>query len=134
MTKALASANDYLQQLDLSYIARKMCSQHYPMPQWQPALAEICIMLYKRFLWLLIKYPEAKLVPTRDMDEVWHNHILYTKNYTQDCLSLFGRYIHHVPSDPDDSQEMSSVLAQFEETKKLYFQEFGEVLQVLTRD
>ncbi|GMH69954.1 hypothetical protein TrLO_g14444 [Triparma laevis f. longispina] len=32
------------------------------------------------------------------IDETWHRHILYTKNYTQYCFELCGAYVHH---DPD---------------------------------
>ncbi|MAZ40340.1 MAG: hypothetical protein CMF49_09515 [Legionellales bacterium] len=130
---SLDTAKDYLSRLDLSYLERKMCSSYYPMPQWQPKLAEVCVMLYKRFLWLLVKYPDVQLVPTRDIDEVWHNHILYTKNYTQDCQALCGRYIHHIPSDPDNTFELTSLSSNFEETKRLYQQEFNEPLKVLQR-
>ena len=30
-----------------------------------------------------------------DMDTVWHCHILQTQKYTQDCLAIFGHYLHH---------------------------------------
>lgn len=125
---------NYLQQLDLGYIRRKMCSPSYPLPRWQPELAATCEKLYKRFLWLIAKYPDERLVPTRDIDEFWHNHILYTSEYMHDCQAIVGKYIHHFPSDPDDEQELAKLVPQFKRTQEIYLQEFGEPLQVLVRD
>jgi len=130
---SLEQAKQYLDQLDLSYIKKKMCAEHYPMPRWQSELADVGEKLYKRYLWLLVKYPDQHLVPTRDIDEFWHNHILYTQRYTEDCEALFGRYIHHHPSDPDDNEDMTNITKQFQLTQKLYQQEFGENLQILKR-
>lgn len=33
----------------------------------------------------------------RDIDNMWHNFILYTQDYTQFCTYFFGEYLHHVP-------------------------------------
>ncbi|MCP4475537.1 MAG: hypothetical protein GY821_13430 [Gammaproteobacteria bacterium] len=72
-TIPLEQAQAYWQQLDLSYICHAMCSQHYSLPRWQPELAQACEQLYKRFLWLLVKYPGVVLAPTKAIDEFWHN-------------------------------------------------------------
>jgi hypothetical protein len=32
-------------------------------------------------------------------DLIWHEHMLDTKRYAQDCGRLFGRFLHHVPGD-----------------------------------
>lgn len=129
----LAEAESYLHQLDLGYVRNKMCSSHYPLPRWPEALALKCEQLYKRFLLLLLKHPREPLVPTRDMDEFWHNHILFTKNYTQDCLALYGCYMHHTPSDPDNQDEISALVPHYQRTKILYEAEFKEPLLVLER-
>jgi hypothetical protein len=33
----------------------------------------------------------------RDIDNMWHNFILYTRDYTSFCVQTFGEYLHHVP-------------------------------------
>jgi len=128
MQTSLEQARDYLEQLDLSYIANKMCDASYPLPRWRPELIKVCEKLYKRFLWLNVKYPGHGLVPTLEIDEFWHNHILYTKDYTNDCQQLFGHYLHHQPSDGNDEEQL---LSGFEITKQLYTKEFNEPLVVL---
>ncbi len=129
----LASVKRFLDQLDLNYINKHMCSVYYPLPRWSPDLVAVCQLLYKRFLWLLVKFPDELLTPTCDIDEFWHNHILHTKRYIADCNALLGHYIHHQPSDPGDIKESIIVKKQFQRTQELYAQEYGEVLQVLER-
>ncbi len=125
------SLQEVVEALDLSDIAQAMCSKHYPLPRWQAAQAAQCEQLYKNFLWLMVHYPDETLVPTREIDEFWHNHILHTKRYMADCQRLAGRYLHHTPSSPDDSEELARLAPLFARTKALYLKEFGEPLQVL---
>lgn len=33
----------------------------------------------------------------RDIDNMWHNFILYTHDYFDFCHRYFGEYIHHIP-------------------------------------
>jgi hypothetical protein len=122
------TAYQYLESIDFSYLKSYMCSEQYTLPQWNEEDALFAITLYKRYLFLLIKYgKQTTLVPTKEIDEVWHNHILHTKNYHQDCKHLFGRYMHHVPSDL--SQEDAEKLAKlFKKTRELYELEFTEPL------
>ncbi len=42
------------------------------------------------------------LTPTPDVDEVWHAHLLHTKDYLRDCMRVFGRFLHHEPSEHVD--------------------------------
>jgi hypothetical protein len=45
----------------------------------------------------LYLYPHHKIVPTWEIDQVWHHHILDTHKYAQDCQWLFGYFVHHYP-------------------------------------
>jgi hypothetical protein len=123
---SLQAARDYLNALDLSYIIEAMCATHYPLPRWTEVDAIHCCQLYKNFLFLLKKHHPVALVPTREIDEFWHNHILYTKQYFQDCEQVFGHYLHHEPASPGDNSQQ--LIDQFKLTKALYLEEFGEVL------
>jgi len=82
-----------------------MCASNYPLPRWTLPDDERCLQLYKNFLLLLKQHLPEALVPTREIDEFWHNHILYTKNYHRDCLQIFGHYLHHEPASPKDNSE-----------------------------
>jgi hypothetical protein len=52
---------------------------------------------YKRFLILLVKYPDAVVAPSKDVDAFWHGHILDTMKYAEDCERVFGYFLHHFP-------------------------------------
>lgn len=40
------------------------------------------------------------LAPSEEADLAWHAHILHTELYAPFCHRHFGRFVHHVPSDP----------------------------------
>lgn len=59
---------------------------------------DACIMHYKRFMSFKGLYPSIRdgMFSAR-IDAVWHQHILYTKNYAEFCQSVFGYFVHHTP-------------------------------------
>ncbi len=52
---------------------------------------------YRGFLFVSWKYSGGGHIPTKNIDEYWHAHILHTKKYMKDCDHVFGRYLHHNP-------------------------------------
>ena len=38
-------------------------------------------------------------MPSRAVDEAWHEFILDTRAYTSFCHAAFGRYLHHTPDE-----------------------------------
>lgn len=113
----------YIKNLDLTYIVNDMCSKYYSLARWTHQDAEYCCHLYKNFLILKRKHIEVNLVPTKEIDEFWHNHILYTKQYTYDCLKIFGKYLHHEPAVPT-KHAAEKLINDFIITKQLYFELF----------
>ena len=37
-------------------------------------------------------------MPSQVVDDLWHEFILYTRNYQQFCDKAFGRFFHHTPA------------------------------------
>lgn len=37
-------------------------------------------------------------MPSQVVDDLWHEFILYTKNYESFCRKAFGRFLHHTPA------------------------------------
>jgi hypothetical protein len=37
-------------------------------------------------------------MPSQVVDDLWHEFILYTKNYDAYCGKAFGRFLHHTPA------------------------------------
>ncbi len=128
---SLEEARLYLVQLDLGYIIESMCGDRYPLPRWTQADAVYCCQLYKNFLLLQKMHAPIPMVPTREIDEFWHNHILYTQNYLRDCVCIFGHYLHHLPASPaDDPQQL---VDGFLRTKQLYLEAFHHPMNVMIR-
>ena len=75
---------------------------------------------YKTFLFISYLYPQILLVPTQEIDCVWHCHILHTRKYRQDCIMLFDQIIDHEP-DTERSDEVHSpqIEAAFAQTQAL---------------
>lgn len=68
---------------------RKVSSEH----------ADDALTEYLKYL-LLVKITNEQLAPSEEADEAWHAHILFTQLYDPFCRRHFGRFVHHVPSDP----------------------------------
>ena len=111
--------------LDLSQVRRKLME---PAPEgkgWSQEMALLAEKWYRRYLHIVLKYPDVRPVPNHQIDEFWHQHILDTRAYARDCQSVFGRFIHHNPyfglnGDADERD------ACFDQTNVLYRLEFGE--------
>ncbi len=84
---------------------------------------EVAIARYKMFLYIQYLYPHLQLVPTQEIDEVWHVHILLnTFKYIQDCQGLFGRIIHHASITELPQQESKTLtLARTQALFELHF-------------
>ncbi len=117
------SAYQHINSINFSLIIEKLMKSQ----KWSKDEAQFACNQYKNFLFLLKKYQEKKefLVPTKDIDEVWHNHILDTVNYEKDCKKIFGRFIHHDPASENDKEKHTILKQAFKVTQDLYIKEFG---------
>ena len=64
---------------------------------WNESMCDFAEVEYKKFLTLKMLYPKVSFVPSKLVDKFWHEHILDTKSYAEDCDTLFGTFIHHYP-------------------------------------
>ncbi|MBP0020759.1 MAG: hypothetical protein J7647_24780 [Cyanobacteria bacterium SBLK] len=84
-----------LAQLDLSAIKTALMSSHQG-GEWTTEQIDLAIARYLYFLFLTYLHPDRILIPSREVDLVWHEHILHdTRNYTRDCQMLFSDTVHH---------------------------------------
>jgi hypothetical protein len=56
---------------------------------------------------LLARAPGGKAVgmPSRAVDDAWHEFILFTRDYHVFCEAAFGRYLHHTPNSKGASTQ-----------------------------
>ena len=75
---------------------------------------------YGQFLLLAKQNPGKTLVPTLDVDLIWHVHMLSPLDYRDDCHTLLGRLLYH-----DDQMAEGSIAAAFENTKAMWHEAHG---------
>ena len=80
---------DVIQNWDLSDVAR-FTSKKYPEIDINLAISEYCHWIY-----LLACVTDRLFAPNPDMDQIWHSHILHTRDYIRFCNIIKGEYIHH---------------------------------------
>ena len=69
------------------------------------------------------------LPPSEEVDEFWHNHILDTRKYKQDCEQIFGFYLEHYPYFGIDGKTNRQDLDNaFAVVQRLHHQEFGDYI------
>lgn len=118
-----------IRNLDLEPIVYKLTHPDDPAEALTLAEADAGVALYRQFLTLIALYPERSIVPTRQIDAIWHAHILDTAKYRVDCDEIFGRFVDHFPyfglRGADDATALKD---SFAETCELFREHFGAEL------
>jgi hypothetical protein len=126
--KPVAQVVAGIQALDLDPIKLKLTDPEEGQG-WSREYVERMELAYKRFLTLLVKFPDETIAPTKDVDKFWHAHILDTQKYAADCDSVFGYFLHHFPyfgmRGEQDAADLRAAAARMHE---IYAREFGETL------
>lgn len=118
----VAEAMAVMATIDLTNVARKLRREQ----GWSEAEAAIALTRYRRFLCMRYLDAEFDLVPAKDIDKVWHQHILHTQDYASDCQRVFGSFLHHAPGEDDSEATQARLTADFEKTRVRYAELFGE--------
>lgn len=95
---------------------------------WTREYADRIEAAYKSYLTMLAKYPSdaEDIMLAKDVDEFWHTHILQTMKYVDDCMRVFGNYLHHAPHVGERSPEdLKRREENADKTRRLYEKEFG---------
>ncbi|MEM1244372.1 MAG: glycine-rich domain-containing protein-like, partial [Pseudomonadota bacterium] len=125
--KDLASIQCYLQKIDLQPVVERLVR----LEHWALNEAKDAVQQYRNYLFLKLKYPEKKLPPSKDIDDVWHAHILHTKAYRDFCEEIAPYsnmpFLDHWPQLPHSAAD-NTLVQLFAETQNLYQKEFGEYL------
>lgn len=101
---------------------------------WEREQCDLVEVWYKRYLILNLIYPNEQNVPSKEIDEFWHYHILDTHKYAEDCQQTFGYFFHHFPYFGLRGEEDAKNLHEaFEQTKFRFEQEFGQPLSDLKK-
>src|SRR3990167_1015232 len=108
----------YLYALHFSLLKVKLMFEK----NWDEAKCNLIEIKYKNFLYLHMKYRDTQLlVPTTEIDEFWHGHILDTKSYREHTQFIFGHYLDHDPyGEINERGEVDEFVNAFKATRELY--------------
>ncbi|MDO6650961.1 hypothetical protein Q4530_01085 [Colwellia sp. 1_MG-2023] len=94
---------------------------------WTDKLCDLAELEYQKFLSLKLLYPKVSLVPSKLVDKFWHEHILDTKSYEDDCNKVFGYFVHHYPYfGIYGKDDQNALQVSFDKTIELYEMHFGK--------
>ena len=80
--------------VSIDLVAASYRSSGFPQ-DWSHETRELEARRYELFLLLAAKHPHKRATPTRQIDELWHLHMLHPVAYHRDCMRLFGRIFDH---------------------------------------
>lgn len=95
---------------------------------WTQDYADSVEVAYRTYLAMLVKYQDhaEEILPSKDVDEFWHTHILQTMKYADDCQTTFGQFLHHNPHIGKLTQyDLDKRVEHADVTRQLYQSEFG---------
>ena len=82
--------------------------------------------MYRSFLKLCLLHPGATIVPTRQLDHLWHAHMLDTAKYRADCDWVLGFFLDHFPYFGIRGEEDQRAWHEdFARTRCLFREHFG---------
>lgn len=127
----------------------KLYNQNYPNNKLD---AETAFREILKYLWLAqkhrldqLQHPDNTSIPKRcvmlfsmqEIDQMWHEFILFTHDYSRFCEQYFGEYMHHMPnifdnmpvSIEDELEDINILLPYIydqlgEETMRIWFAEY----------
>jgi len=82
--------------------------------------AQRALHRYECFLLLVAAHPGIPQAPTRDIDEMWHLHMLSPRAYHRDCMRLFGDILDHDGGFGKGEDEAALLQATFEQTSRMW--------------
>ncbi len=113
-------------ELDLEPIAYKLMHPEPGELALSLAEADQAVALYRCFLKLCVLCPHTAIVPTRQLDYVWHTHMLDTAKYRADCDHVFGRFMDHFPyAGLRGDADRRAWRDDFTATRRLFREHFG---------
>lgn len=81
---------------------------------------------YEQFLLLAARRPGLRATPTRDIDEMWHLHMLNPVAYYEDSVRIFGTIFDHDGGFGTAPGELEVLKAAFRNFAAVWLEEFGE--------
>jgi len=92
---------------------------------WTKNFSFKAITEYKKFVYLGV-ISDFNVTPSRIIDIVWHEHILFTNAYNEFCDDIIEYRLEHFPELIPLESDIEKFNEQYLWTIQLYFKEFGK--------
>lgn len=90
---------------------------------------EVAEARYKKWLYLRRIHPGELMPPTKDIDMMWHYHLLDTHSYFRSTAAGLGYFLHHYPYfGRRGKADKAKLMTAFENTKRRWKDEYGSEL------
>ncbi len=76
----------------------------------------------------------VSIVPTKEIDAVWHLHMLDPISYYESCMSYHNKLIEHSPALDSSEEEKNNLNSLFLETSKIWKETYGEEYSGIAAD
>jgi hypothetical protein len=100
--------------------AAKIAKKH----NWSNLFALRAVTEYKKFVYLGV-ISNFYVTPSKEIDIVWHEHLLFSKAYREFCNTVIEYTFDHHPELMPMADETGRFSAQYVDTLDLYKTEFG---------
>ncbi|MCT7985838.1 hypothetical protein NG796_21415 [Laspinema sp. A4] len=121
---------DRVMKYDLTVIRERFLNDH---PELSERVDDI-ELLYRKYMYLCsINTQKNSLlgVPSDEVDEFWHCHIIHTRSYQNFCQHISGHFIHHNPHSNSVTYEQKRTAKQnFLDLFTRHFQESYSLLGI----
>lgn len=98
---------------------------------WSNKFALKAISEYKKFIYLGV-FSDFAVTPSKIIDQVWHEHILFSKAYREFCTEIIQYNFDHNPELVPIADQTGTFNAQYLDTINLYQTEFGFVPRLIS--
>ena len=92
---------------------------------WNSPFALRAVAEYRKFVYLGM-VSDFPVTPSKVIDQVWHEHQLFTQAYRRFCDEILGRHFDHHPELIPADEQLANYEAQYRGTLALYQQEFNQ--------
>ncbi|RYD95438.1 MAG: hypothetical protein EOP50_07985, partial [Sphingobacteriales bacterium] len=91
---------------------------------WKHRFACRAVLEYKKYVYLGV-ISDFVVTSSRVIDQVWHEHLLFSRGYRSFCNEVIGRPFEHEPELMPAENQTVIFRAQYADTLELYRAEFG---------
>lgn len=104
-----------------SWLREKLQMEEFPMECYDEAFTEL-----KKYVSLNRIYNKPLAMTSKIVDEVWHQLILFTREYHEFSERFIGHYFHHAPNLPSNAQSCEG----YHNFVDLYQKTYGAVPEI----